>query len=270
MHDTLLLNSITDVTAAMAGQVAVSGSHGGLYPASIASQAGLRGIVFNDAGGGMENAGAAGIFALASIGVAAVCADCMTCLIGSAGDTLENGLVSQANPVARNLGIKAGMPVKQAVRILSAAPAPVGQLPHVDEARRTLPVGGGTVSALDSASLVAPQDQGKIVVTGSHGGLIGGDPARALKAAAKLAVFNDAGIGKDNIGTTRLPALNQRGVAALTVSHASCRIGDAASAIATGRISATNELALAMGARIGEELAAFLARIGGPDNTPPR
>lgn len=264
MHETLLLNSITDATPAMAGQVAVSGSHGGLYPAAIASRAGLRGIVFNDAGGGMDNAGAAGLTALASVGMAAVCADCMTCLIGSAGDTLENGTVSQVNPVAGDLGIGIGMPVNRAVLLLQAAPAPAGQLPPVAEARRTLPVGEGTVLALDSASLVEPGDVGEIIITGSHGGLIGGDPARALKAAARLAVFNDAGIGKGGIGTSRLPALNRRAIAALTVSHASCRIGDAGSALATGRISAGNELALTMGARIGEGLAAFLARICGP------
>lgn len=264
MSDEVLhLNSITDVTPAMTGGIAVSGSHGGIYPASIASRAGLRGIVFNDAGGGLDNAGAAGIFALASVGLAAVCADCMTCLIGSADDMFENGLVSQVNAIATALGVGTGLPVKQAVRLLAKATTPVGRLSPVDEARRILPIGasGGTVLALDSASLVTPDDAGKIVITGSHGGLIGGDPARALKAAAKLAVFNDAGIGKQGIGTTRLPALNHRGVAAVTLSHTSCRIGDAGSAIATGRVSVVNDLALGMGAQVGEDLATFLERI---------
>jgi len=265
MDETLLLNSITDVTAAMAGQIAVSGSHGGLYPAAIASRAGLRAVVFNDAGGGLDNAGAAGLTALASVGMAAVCADCMTCLIGSAGDTLDNGIVRQANPVASDLGVAIGMPVQLAVPLLQTAPVPAGRLPPVVEARRTVSVGRAKVLAVDSASLVAPEDAGEVIVTGSHGGLIGGDPARALKAAARLAVFNDAGIGRDGIGTSRLPALNRRGIAALTVSHASCRIGDAGSALATGRISACNDLALTMGARIGDDLAAFLARHCSPD-----
>lgn len=261
MQDTLLLNSITDVTPAMTGRIAVSGSHGGIYPASIASRADLRGIVFNDAGGGLDNAGAAGIFLLATIGLAAVCADCMTCLIGSADDTLENGSVSQVNAAAAELGVRTAMPVRQAVQLLEKASEPTGRLPEVEEARRERIVGNGTVLALDSASLVRPEDAGRVVVTGSHGGLIGGDPKRALKAAAGLAVFNDAGVGKDGIGTTRLPALNQRGVAALTVSHASCRIGDAGSAIATGRISAANDLALDMDAQVGESLTTFLERL---------
>jgi predicted esterase YcpF (UPF0227 family) len=48
--DPTLLDSITDIAARDAGRVAVSGSHGGLYPASVASRGGLRAVIFNDAG----------------------------------------------------------------------------------------------------------------------------------------------------------------------------------------------------------------------------
>ena len=70
------------------------------------------------------------------------------------------------------------------------------------------------------------EDEGEIVVTGSHGGLIGADPKRALKANARLAVFNDAGVGCDEAGITRLAVLDDRGVAAVTVAHTSAKIGD--------------------------------------------
>ena len=95
-------------------------------------------------------------------------------------------------------------------------------------------------------------------MTGSHGALIGGDPARALKAKARIAVFNDAGVGIESIGITRLPALDDRGVAAVTVSAATARIGDAASALETGVISHTNELAAKLGARVGAQLGGWL------------
>ena len=85
------------------------------------------------------------------------------------------------------------------------------------------------VWALDSASLVGSEHVGAVVVTGSHGGLLGGRPDTALKYDALAALFNDAGIGIDEAGVTRLPALEARGIAAGTVAAASARIGDARS-----------------------------------------
>ena len=101
-------------------------------------------------------------------------------------------------------------------------------------------------------------DAGEIVITGSHGGLIGGDPARALKAAARIAVFNDAGIGVDGVGITRLPALDGRGIAAVTVGSQTARIGDAASTLETGVLSHVNRTAEAQGAQIGSTLRSWL------------
>ena len=146
--------------------------------------------------------------------------------------------------------------------LLAGAPAPEGTLPKVAEARRTAMVGAAEVRLLDSASLVTGDDAGRIVVTGSHGGLIGGNPDRALKAAARIAVFNDAGVGLAGVGITRLPALQDRGVAAVTVAAGSARIGDAASALDTGVISHLNPLAGEMGAAPGMRLHDWLAQTG--------
>ena len=49
----------------------ITGSHGGLYPAAIASKWQMRAVIFNDAGMGLENAGVAGVMALENIGMAA-------------------------------------------------------------------------------------------------------------------------------------------------------------------------------------------------------
>ena len=255
----LLLGSITDVRPDHAGAVALTGSHGGLYPAVVASRANLRAAIFNDAGGGLEGAGVAGVLRLADAGFAAAAADCMSARIGDAEDMLAHGRISVVNSVAAALGLQQGQDVAEALERLVAAPAPTALLDPVAEARRSVTLPKGlTVSLLDSASMVGPADTGTVVVTGSHGGLIGGDPARALKAAARLAVFNDAGGGKDGVGFGRLPALETRGIAALTVAHDSARIGDAGSAMDTGVISAANAPARALGAAPGQPLRAFL------------
>ena len=248
--NTELLDSITDATDTTAGKIVISGSHGGMYPASVASRADVRAVLFNDAGIGLDRAGIAGVMALADVGMAAAGVDCHSCHIGSADDMLARGVISTVNAIAKHSGINTGMPVAKAVALLTNAPQPHAMLKPHAETRKTVVIGakGPSVELLDSASLVSDRDTGKIVVTGSHGGLIGGDPTRAIKAPVRIAVFNDAGFGADNIGSTRLPALDARAIAAVTVSCNTARIGDAASALATGVISDLNPTAKLAGA----------------------
>lgn len=257
---TTLLDSITDADASTAGTVVLCGSHGGVYPAAVASQARARAAIFNDAGIGYQSAGIAGVIALASVGLAAASVACMSCEIGSAADTRDNGRISFVNAPAQALGVEAGQTAIEAARLLEKAPIPEEHLEKPVETWATVPLGadGTDVHLLDSAALIGPRDAGQIVITGSHGGLVGGDPQRALKVDARVAVFNDAGVGKNGIGVMRLPALDQRGVAAVTVSHETARIGDAASIFETGVLSATNRSAAALGAREGQPLYDWL------------
>ena len=257
----ILLDSITDADAQARGRVVICGSHGGLYPGAIASRAKVRAVLFNDAGIGLDQAGVAGVHALADVGVAAAGLDCQSCHIGSARDAEENGRISEVNFVAQRLGIRQEMPARKAAALLAKAPASTGVLPPVHEAYQIITLGGNTVHCLDSASLVGPDDAGRIVVTGSHGALIGGDPARAIKAQVRVAVFNDASFGKDDIGVTRLPALDALDIAGVTVSCTSARIGDAVSAVDTGIISCVNRVARQQGAKTGMLLRDWLKRL---------
>ncbi|MFA5027644.1 MAG: hypothetical protein WC713_07170, partial [Candidatus Methylomirabilota bacterium] len=93
------------------------------------------------------------------------------------------------------------------------------------------------------------------VITGSHGGLIGGRREKAFNVRALLAAFNDAGIGIDRAGVGRLDPLDEQRVAAVTVAHTSARIGDARSTYADGIISHLNACAAGRGARIGMPVA---------------
>lgn len=262
--DALLLDSITDADATARGRIAVSGSHGGLYAAAVASRAGLRAVVLNDAGRGLNDAGIAGVRALAEVGMAGCAVDCMSAEIGSARDALDNGVISYANPAAAALGVCAGQGVRQALDLLAAAPEPRAMLDPVPEARwdEDLMPGRAPVLCVDSASLIKPEDAGRVIVTGSHGGLIGGDPARACKAAAGFVSFSDAGRGKHDIGLSRLPALAARGIAAVTLECQSCEIGSAASALERGVISAVNDPAAALGLSPGMALRAALSYPG--------
>ena len=98
---------------------------------------------------------------------------------------------------------------------LPAAAADRGDAPSPDRGARR---GGVRVLAIDSAGLVLPDDAGHIVVTGSHGGLLGGRPETAVKIAVFAALYNDADFGIDDAGISRLPALDARGIAGACVS----------------------------------------------------
>jgi len=116
----------------------------------------------------------------------------------------------------------------------------------------------GHMRSSTAAALVGAAQVGKIVVTGSHGGLLGGRPETALKIDALAALFNDAGIGIDEAGVTRLPALDGRGIAAGTVAATSARIGDARSTYDDGILTRVNRRATALGIAPGMTARQFV------------
>ncbi len=264
-EDALVLDSVTHLPAEAAGRVALCASHGGIYAAWYAARRGLAAVILHDAGVGRERAGVGGLDWLAMHEIPAACVGFMTARIGEGADMLARGRLSTVNAPAAALGLTEGMRAEEALRRLAAAglpPAATGD--GMDEARREIEGAGHAgvrVFALDSNGLVVPGDTGHVVVTGSHGGLLGGKPETAVKAQVLAAVYNDAGIGVDGAGISRLPALEARGIAGACVSCFSARIGDAMSTWSDGYLSALNPLAAARGGRIGQSAREFVAAL---------
>jgi hypothetical protein len=257
----LMLDSVTALVPGVVGSVVIAGSHGGLYAAAVAAEFGLRGIILNDAGIGLDEAGVAGLALLDTHGLAAAAVSHNSARIGDAADMRTRGIISTVNQTAARLGCRPGDSTQwTAEQMLRAEPASPVRL-HLSEARSLLLPGAIPVWGLDSNSLVAASDIGSIVVTGSHGGLLGGMPATAIKFPVRAAIYNDAGGGIDKAGLGRLPALSARGIAAATVAAATARIGEARSTWETGIISALNDVALAAGAQVGEDIPSFVARL---------
>jgi hypothetical protein len=253
-----VVDSATELGGGHRSAVVVVGSHGGRYPARLAARAGVRAVVFNDAGVGLDRAGVGGLDYLEALGVPAAAVSHVTARIGDGDDTLRNGRISYANAPARALGCEAGLSCREAVRALAGASVATMRPPQVEESRHLLRDGRPRVWALDSASLAGAGDEGDVLVTGSHGGLLGGTPGTALRVAAAAAVFNDAGIGRDGAGLGRLPVLDTRGMAAATVSATSARVGDGRSTYHDGVLSARNESAASLGARVGMPTPEFV------------
>jgi uncharacterized protein YunC (DUF1805 family) len=252
--DIVVAPTITKLPDDAPGRVLLTGSHGGPYPASLALAARVRGLVFHDAGIGRDEAGIAALGALDAAGIPASAISHLSARVGDTADMLARGRVSRANAAAAALGIVAGMACREAAERMRGASWRVAPATALAEGREVLWPEGAVrpLVLIDSASLVEPEaDRGAVIVTGSHGGLVGGDPKMALRADGFAAAYHDAGIGIDQAGIGRLPALEARGIAAITVAAQSARIGEARSVFEHGIVSAANPTAMAWGATVG-------------------
>lgn len=259
-QEIVLADTATKLGDRARGGVIVTGSHGGRYAAYLTLKAHPRAVIHNDAGVGKDEAGIAVLAMGEALGVAAATLAHTSCRIGDASDMVARGIVSHANAPARTLGVIPGLSGREAALRLVGARATGRDPEPCEEARRVLALAAWRrrIVLIDSASLIAPEDAGQIIVTGSHGALVGGSAQMALRVDAFAAVFSDAGVGADGAGITRLPALDSRGIAGLTVSAASARIGDALSLYEEGVISHANATASRLGAVPGEPLKAHL------------
>lgn len=115
---------------------------------------------------------------------------------------------------------------------------------------------------VDSITELRPgADTGCLAVSGSHGGI--SSAHYALAARPMVAVFNDAGVGKDAAGLAALPFLQRHGIAACTVAHTSARIGEARSTLHDGVVSHCNAQALSLGIEPGQPCAPLIRQLQG-------
>ena len=254
----VVVDSITELPSTQADQVVVCASHAGVYVAQFAAHRRVAAIVLHDAGVGRDAAGVGGLGYLDEVGIPAAAVDSRTARIGDGADVLGRGRLNVVNRLGLEGGWEAGMPVSRALELADAwPPTRRPELPPPSEGRQLIVAGPVPVWALDSVSLVEPADANAVITTGSHGGLLGGRPEKALRHPVLGALFNDAGRGIDDAGLGRLPVLDERGIPAATVSADSAWIGDGRSTYSDGVLSAANQAAEALGATPGIGASAF-------------
>jgi hypothetical protein len=259
----LILDSVTVFPIEARGHAAIAASHGGTYAAYLAAKAGVKAVILCDAGVGRERAGIGGLPYLEQLGVAAAAISHRSARIGDGNDCHARGRISFVNAQAAAAGVTPGMTARAALERLERLDAPPAPIPPaMHETRHEVSeMDGVRVFTLDSNALVTPDDVGHIMLTGSHGGLLGGRAATAVKYDVFAAVYNDAGVGIDDAGILRLPALEARGIAGACVSAFSARIGDGQSTLRDGFVSALNAHAAACGGEIGIPATELVARL---------
>lgn len=115
---TVIMDSVSYVSAANRSDIIVSGSHGGTSSAGYAIDAAAGAVFFNDAGCGKNNAGIRGLEMLQEQGIVAAAVDHRTAEIANGADTYEHGIISHVNRCAAQAGLCAGMRVRDAVDVL--------------------------------------------------------------------------------------------------------------------------------------------------------
>ena len=112
---TFVIDSISAVTHEMRGQIVVTGSHGGKSAAHLELAHPPAFVVFNDAGIGLDNAGIAGLEILQKQGVAACTVSHLSARIGEAKSALATGVISHANSLARDHGVRVDQACDEAI-----------------------------------------------------------------------------------------------------------------------------------------------------------
>lgn len=121
--------------------------------------------------------------------------------------------------------------------------------PFLGEKKIVKQRGKARLIIVDTTSDVREENDTDVIVTGSHGGKVGGDYLSSLNV--KGVISNDAGMGKDNAGIASLKVLEEHGIPAATVSSMSAHIGNGTSTYEQGKISAVNEAAKKLGITVG-------------------
>jgi hypothetical protein len=247
----VLADSVTKLPPEAEGGVIVGGSHGAVYAAYCSLKARPRAAIHHDAGIGRDEAGVSGLPWAEAHGLAMAAVATDSAHIGDARDMLARGVISRINGLAKACGVAPGQSVAEAVERLKSAPWPPKTPAPLAEGRTLV----DKVVCLDSLSMADERDAGRVLATGSHGGVPAGETA--LKVKPLLALFNDAGFGADRAGTAGLAILDRAKIASATVAALSARIGDGRSTLTDGVFSEVNQAAYRLGARVGSPALAL-------------
>lgn len=109
-----IADSVAFGSAANAGHVVVCGSHGGTSAGEYAARFGYGALITSDAGGGLNEAGVAGLRDLDEAGVPAAAVSHESARIGDGRDIWESGVVSFANRRALEAGVRLGCSTPEA------------------------------------------------------------------------------------------------------------------------------------------------------------
>ena len=235
--------------------VVVPASYLGVMPARLLAPARPRAVIGHDACIGKDAAGIAGLPYLEALGIPAATAAGMSAELGNGLDLYETGVISRLNDLARQCGVRLGMPVAEAARLLleedPTDTEPGNKIRYeVAEEHES----GRQVVVTDSIVFARDEDRGKnVLVTAGHTGRSGA--AFIAEVNPWGFICSDGGRSKNDSGISGLPTAEAAGIAGASADAPTAPIGDAFAAYREGLIGAVNVLARRRGVREGAPVA---------------
>lgn len=223
--------------------VIVAGSHTATCAVELLLHLRLRGVIGHAAGPGLRKGGVSGLALLDRAGVPGAAVDGDSAPIADGLAMYERGRILEVNDGAASLGVTAGMPTREAARLVATTllgPHQVKKVQHVVHQSAD-----GTVVALDTIGHADERINDTVLCMGSHSGQSMADYVEPYRLRGTIT--NDAGRPLDRSAVKGMDRLAERGIPAAVVDGATAAVGDGRSTFATGLVSDLNEVARALG-----------------------
>jgi len=123
----VIADSATSISEGNKNDVFICASHCGVNVGQYAAQANVKGLIGNDAGKGLEDAGVAGLKVIDEKSIPGAAVSAMTAEIGIGPTTYETGIISTVNKAAQKIGVKSGMTAKEAAEVMLQAAVKAGK-----------------------------------------------------------------------------------------------------------------------------------------------
>ena len=108
----------TAITEQIPNDIVCSGANSSRVMSDGVLRMAAKGAIANDAGIAMNNTAVEGVMLLTEYGIPAASVSTMTARLGEGLSTWNDGIISVANVVAAELGVKVGMTAKEAARLM--------------------------------------------------------------------------------------------------------------------------------------------------------
>tara|TARA_B100001250_G_scaffold394361_1_gene398170 strand:+ start:519 stop:1391 length:873 start_codon:yes stop_codon:yes gene_type:complete len=230
--------------------VVVPSSYLGVLPARLMAPHRPRAVIAHDGCIGKDGAGIAGLWYLEAIGIPAAAAAGMSAELGNGIDLYETGTISRINILAERAGVKEGMSVVEAAKVLlENDPGDISAGTKIRRQSAAVSDTGREIIVTDSIVFALPEDNKNVLVTAGHTGRSGAK--FLLEVSPHGFICSDGGMSKNNAGIAGLETTQEHGLAGACCDAWSAPVGDAFKAFEEGTISACNEIAAKRGVEIG-------------------
>ena len=247
----MCMGSAYDVDESNRGRdIAINASYCGVLPARFICEHVPRGAIGVDCGIGPAGASIAGLWYMEALNIPGAVADVMTVRLGDGVDLYEKGIISMVNRPASDCGVRPGMRVKDAAKLMLESNPDAPSASEVTN-RTVMEKGpkGRLIICTDSIAFGLEEDATNVLLTAGHTGISALPYLRRCRPFGFIC--SDGGKGREDSGVAGMVQVASEGLYGATVDARRAMMGDGLSTWRDGIISAVNTLAASIGVKVG-------------------